>query len=103
MNGRFLPAQGLGQTMYAPERLLAYLREQGAITRPMGQEIVRIDERCNNCGSCTALCPSEALCLDRNSRRVHFDQDKCIACELCLKGCPLRAMEVRSQVAVDER
>jgi L-aspartate semialdehyde sulfurtransferase ferredoxin len=41
------------------------------------------------------ICPTAALVVDPQTRKVHFYENKCIACELCVKICPPRAMEVR--------
>jgi len=40
------------------------------------------------------ICPTEALYKDIVTQEVHFDSDKCIACELCVPACPPQAMEV---------
>jgi Fe-S-cluster-containing hydrogenase component 2 len=40
------------------------------------------------------ICPTKALAMDSITRKVHFYDNKCIACELCVKICPTRAMEV---------
>ncbi|WP_066634547.1 NIL domain-containing protein [Desulfolucanica intricata] len=77
------------------EQGLDYLRSQGVTVQPLTQEIIRNEERCSSCGACTAICPSGALYMERPNMEVKFDGDKCIVCQLCLKTCPLRAMEVR--------
>jgi Fe-S-cluster-containing hydrogenase component 2 len=43
---------------------------------------------------CVTVCPAQALVVDQESRKVIFDEEKCIACELCIKICPTHAMEV---------
>ncbi|MCM8802775.1 MAG: 4Fe-4S binding protein [Candidatus Omnitrophica bacterium] len=30
--------------------------------------------------------------MDRDTYQVKFQPEKCIACELCIKGCPTKAM-----------
>jgi L-aspartate semialdehyde sulfurtransferase ferredoxin len=40
------------------------------------------------------ICPTQALVIDPATRKVLFYNDKCIACELCIKACPPRAMEL---------
>jgi len=40
------------------------------------------------------LHPTGALIVDAQTRKVIFDNKKCIACELCVPICPPRAMEV---------
>jgi len=73
---------------------LAFLKKSGVRTQPLSKDVVRNDELCSHCGACVTLCPVEALVLDPKTRKVNFYKDKCIACELCVKGCPPRAMQV---------
>lgn len=72
-----------------------YLREVGVQVQALTQEIVRDEEKCTMCGSCTAICPTGALYMERPSMEVMFDGDSCVVCQLCLKICPVKAMEVR--------
>ncbi len=44
-------------------------------------------------GACLAVCPTEALDVDRESWLVSFDPGKCVACELCIPACPPHAMQ----------
>jgi L-aspartate semialdehyde sulfurtransferase ferredoxin len=73
---------------------LKYLESCGIRIQPLSQDIKRNDAKCTHCGACLAVCPTEALTVDRDSMEVSFDYDECAACELCIKACPPRAMEV---------
>jgi len=73
---------------------LKYLESCGIRIQPLSQDIKRNDAKCTHCGACLAVCPTEALTVDRDSMEVNFDYDECAACELCIKACPPRAMEV---------
>ncbi|MFZ5596085.1 MAG: NIL domain-containing protein [Bacillota bacterium] len=73
---------------------IKYLRGIGVQVQPLSREITRNEEKCTMCGSCTAICPTGALYIDRPSMEVRFDGDNCVVCQLCLKICPVRAMEV---------
>ena len=72
-----------------------YLRRQGVRVRSASQEVKRVNQRCTDCGACTAVCPTSALSIQRPEMTVDFDQKKCSVCELCVPACPTRAMEVR--------
>jgi len=72
-----------------------YLKRQGVKVQNAAHEVSRSDEKCTHCGSCTAVCPTAALCVQRPEMAVLFDKDKCSACELCVAACPAQAMEVR--------
>ncbi len=76
-------------------RGLKYLRESGVQVKKVASDVRRNEERCYQCGTCTAVCPSGALYLKRPEMEVCFDASKCSACELCCPVCPARAMEVR--------
>jgi L-aspartate semialdehyde sulfurtransferase ferredoxin len=76
------------------DRGIAYLKEVGVEVEPVAQGIRRDEERCYQCGACTAVCPSGALHIERPEMDVLFESEQCIACELCVKTCPSRAMIV---------
>jgi ferredoxin len=76
------------------EQGMQYLKDVGVTVQPLSRDIIRNDSRCTHCGACTSVCPCGALALDRNTFMVNFENEKCIACELCIKACPPRVMEV---------
>ncbi len=77
-------------------KAIAYLKEQDISVSSVDQRISRNEESCMHCGTCTAICPVEALHVDwATTRRVVFDIDRCTACGLCTKVCPVRAMHVQ--------
>ena len=55
-------------------------------------EQVLKDELCTGCGTCSALCPEEAIELVINENKGIYvpklDEEKCKACEICYKVCP---------------
>jgi ferredoxin len=74
---------------------IRYLKSLGIQVESVGQDIKRDEEKCFQCGACTAVCPTGALYIQRPEMAVLFDKDKCSACELCVAACPAQAMEVR--------
>jgi ferredoxin len=76
------------------EKGMQYLEKSGVEVEPVAQGIRRDDERCYQCGSCTAVCPTGALHVKRPEMEVAFESERCSACELCVKTCPVRAMIV---------
>ncbi|WP_448383661.1 NIL domain-containing protein [Desulfosoma sp.] len=76
------------------ERGLQYLKDIGVLVESIAQGIRRDEERCYQCGACTAVCPTGALHIKRPEMEVLFDSERCSACELCVKTCPARAMIV---------
>jgi len=79
------------------EHALTFLRENGVIVTSAAQRISRDEESCMHCGMCTALCPSGALRIEKESRLLLFDLEQCNVCGLCAKVCPVRAMHVEME------
>jgi ferredoxin len=77
------------------QRGVRYLKSLGVKVESIGQDIKRDDDKCFQCGACTAVCPTGALYIERPEMAVIFDREKCSACELCVSACPARAMEVK--------
>ena len=73
---------------------IKYLAKAGVIIQSLGQNVLRNETRCTQCGACITICPTGAFELNPATRYVTFNDDKCIACELCIKACPPRAMEL---------
>ena len=73
---------------------IQYLKDVGVEVESIAQGIRRDDEKCYHCGTCTAVCPTGALHIQRPEMEVLFDHERCSACELCVKACPVRAMIV---------
>ncbi|MFO7938077.1 MAG: 4Fe-4S binding protein [Kiritimatiellia bacterium] len=46
------------------------------------------DELCTKCGQCAAVCPVDAISIDK---RVCTDADSCIMCYACMRICPADA------------
>ncbi|MEW5914629.1 MAG: NIL domain-containing protein [Thermodesulfobacteriota bacterium] len=72
---------------------LAYLEEQGVQVDTLVQEMRHYDERCVNCTACTAVCPTDALTVNPQTRELVFDASQCIMCESCIPACSYGAME----------
>ncbi|KJR47308.1 Dissimilatory sulfite reductase [Desulfosporosinus sp. I2] len=51
---------------------------------------------CNFCGLCEAVCPGEAIKVDKGDRNLVFEQEKCLNCGKCVKSCPLGAWHGKS-------
>lgn len=73
---------------------IAYLREKQIQVVPVAQRIWHNEERCMQCGTCTALCPTSALAVDTKTRLLAFDKEKCIVCARCIRVCPVGALQM---------
>ncbi len=80
---------------------LQYMKDIGVRVEPVTQGIRRDEEKCYQCGACTAVCPTGALHIKRPEMLVLFESERCSACELCVKTCPARAMIVTFDKGLD--
>ncbi len=75
------------------EKIVNAFRERGiSVIVP---KLIEVDaEKCFSCGSCVALCPVEAISIDKDST-VKFDKEKCVGstCSICVDACPARAIK----------
>ncbi len=74
-----------------PERLAEsreYLASLSVTLMPMARSLTVREEACVHCGSCTGVCFSGCLSMDREAWELVVDREKCIACGLCVKACP---------------
>ena len=73
---------------------IKFLKDSGVEVLDLKKRVYKVEERCYQCSACTAVCPSEAISIDRKTMIVSFDPEKCIVCELCVGTCPPKAMKV---------
>jgi len=71
-----------------------YLKGKKVEISPVVKTILFNQSACIHCGACSSLCFPGALSIDQDSRELRFFPDKCVACELCIKACPLRLFEL---------
>jgi len=75
------------------EKIVKAFRERGiSVIVP---KLIEVDaEKCFSCGSCVALCPVEAINIDKDCS-VQFDKEKCVGstCSVCVDACPARAIK----------
>ncbi len=69
---------------------IGYLKENGIRITPVAHKIFRNEESCIHCGLCTAMCPTEALVLEKSNKTVVFDVDKCSAYGMCTRVCTVK-------------
>lgn len=77
------------------EDAVRFLTDSGVETQPLANDVLRNDDMCTHCGACVTICPFGCFTVDHVTRRIDFNHTKCVACEICIKSCPVRAMEVR--------
>ncbi|MFH0893360.1 MAG: NIL domain-containing protein [Bacteroidota bacterium] len=68
----------------------SYLNDTGIVCEPLDKKIAFKSEACIHCGSCTAVCYSGALKMDKPDWKLQFDASSCTVCELCTTACPLK-------------
>lgn len=52
--------------------------------------------RCDGCGHCVDICPSDIMHIDKTYRRAYnIEPNFCWECYSCVKACPQHAIDVR--------
>ena len=52
--------------------------------------------RCDGCGHCVDICPSDIMHIDENIRRAkNIEPNFCWECYSCVKACPQNAIDAR--------
>ena len=86
----------------AQEKIIKAFRKRGVtVTIP---KLIEVDaEKCFSCGSCVALCPVEAISIDKDLS-VKFDKEKCVGstCSICVDACPARAIKSVKQTNTEQ-
>ncbi len=84
------------------EKIIKAFRERGiSVIVP---KLIEVDtEKCFSCGSCVALCPVEAISIDKDST-VQFNKEKCVGstCSICVDACPARAIKSIKQTSSEQ-
>lgn len=73
---------------------IAYLESKKVSTSPVVKTILFNEAACIHCGACVSVCFPGALTMKDSSRKLKFSPDRCVACELCIKACPLQLFEL---------
>lgn len=76
---------------------IAYLREHDITVADVSQHISRDEDSCTHCGTCTSICPADALHMDWEKRNVVFDTALCTGCGMCTRVCPVGAMHIETE------
>lgn len=76
------------------DEALVYLESRDVIYSPVVKNILFNSDLCIHCGACSSVCFSDALNMDQADHRLVFKPENCIACELCIKACPLQLFEL---------
>ncbi len=76
------------------DKAIDYLESKKIGWSPVAKNILYREEDCVHCGTCSSVCFSGALVMKSPERKLQFFPEKCIACELCIKACPLQLFEL---------
>ena len=76
------------------DEALVYLENKHVEISPVVKTILFNEELCIHCGACSSVCFPGALSMDETSRKLKFLPEECVACELCIKACPLQLFEL---------
>jgi len=76
------------------DQAMAYLERKQVEISPVVKTILFNDSSCIHCGACSSVCFPGALNMDPSTWELQFSPEKCVACELCIKACPLQLFEL---------
>jgi ferredoxin len=76
------------------DKAVIYLENKQVEISPVVKTILFTESACIHCGACSSVCFPGALEMDPDSRELQFLPEKCVACELCIKACPLQLFEL---------
>lgn len=74
---------------------VAYLKDLGVQVEDAITDIELDDERCIDCGACTAVCLPRALKIGAPGWELELDKERCILCGICVEACPLQLITVK--------
>lgn len=77
-------------------RALCFIEEQSIKYKVFNNKLIWQEDACVHCGACTAVCPSNALVMNKETWCLEFDKEKCLVCGLCIKACPLNVMSLQA-------
>lgn len=76
---------------------LDYIENQDGIKYKLfNKKLIWQEEDCVHCGACTAVCPSNALTMNKETWCLEFIKEECLVCGLCAKACPLNVMSLQA-------
>ncbi|UCF30022.1 MAG: 4Fe-4S binding protein [bacterium] len=73
---------------------IEYLKECNVIVEEVPEQIQRDEDSCTHCGTCTAVCPTDALFVDGDEKWVRLDTEKCVACGNCVQVCTVQCISL---------
>ncbi len=73
---------------------IEYLEANNVVCSPLDKKIKFNQDKCINCGNCTAVCFAGALTMHPETWELQFNKKECIVCELCVKACPLNLFDI---------
>jgi ferredoxin len=76
-----------------------YLNNRNVVHTPVVKTILFNDADCIHCGACASVCFPGALNMEDSTRKLIFLPELCVACELCIKACPLQLFELNFGVS----
>jgi L-aspartate semialdehyde sulfurtransferase ferredoxin len=75
---------------------LDFLKQQGVYYKQILKELNHNAENCVNCGSCSGVCFSGALCMKNSDFCLEVKPELCVLCGICIKACPVQAISLRN-------
>ena len=73
---------------------MEYLQGCNIVIEEVPDKVLRDEDSCVHCGACTAVCPTGALHVEGEERKIELDRQKCVACGNCVTACPVQCIDL---------
>lgn len=69
-------------------RAVSWIESTGVTCVSVSKRLSWKEEACVDCGSCTGVCFSGAIAMDRATWKLAVTPEACVACGSCVTACP---------------
>ncbi len=80
--------------IYCTNCRLACPEDAILVEKPISGEIEIDEEKCQVCGACADICPTNAISFPKD-RKIEVNEEVCLFCKACVKVCAVEAIRVR--------
>ncbi|ONI39022.1 hypothetical protein AN640_00420 [Candidatus Epulonipiscium fishelsonii] len=60
------------------------------------KNFITVEDKCEQCGVCTRVCPVNNISLDKENKTITLD-NKCISCFSCIHNCPSKVIHMKGE------
>jgi ferredoxin len=76
------------------QRGIDFLVSHNIVIEEVPDKVQRDEDSCVHCGTCTAVCPTDALYVEDPEKKIVLDRQKCVACGNCVEVCTVQCIDL---------